>query len=219
MPFDLFFTVFIGLFVIVDPFGTAAVFSALTSKVDKNTQRRIALKAVVTAAALLIGFSIIGKPLLEHMNITMSAFRVAGGLLVFVTAFRMIMGFHDPDQLNSDSSAYRDRSDIAIFPLAIPLLAGPGCMTATLMFTTGADGWAGHVSVVAAILAVETIAFLSLLGAGVLGRVFGPTGNSIIARLMGVLLAAMAVQFVADGIIELFNLKNFPALIPDVMQG
>lgn len=216
---EFFFSAFVSLFVIVDPFGTAAVFAVLTAAMDGAQKRKIAVKAVLIAVCIMLVFSVVGRSLLEYMHISLPAFRVAGGLLLFITAFRMIMGFHDEDQINSEKGSYRDRSSIAVFPLAIPLLSGPGVMTAVIMFSTAAHNVATHAQVIAAIVIVQVLALASLLGAGALGRFFGATGNSIIARIMGILLAAMAVQFVADGVSELFNLRNFPALIPDVMQG
>lgn len=203
MSFDLFLSAFVSIFVIADPFGTSAVFSALTKDMDRAAQKKIAIKAVIIAVILLTAFSFAGRALLEHMGISLPAFRVAGGLLLFVTGFRMIMGFHDPNHLESNSTAYKDRTDIAVFPMAIPLLAGPGCMTATLMFSTSATSFLQHGQVIAAIAVVQTIAFFCLMGAAALGRFFGPTGNGIIARIMGILLAAMAVQFTADGLHDL----------------
>lgn len=202
-PLELFLSAFVSLFVVVDPFGTAAVFATLTQKAEAKVQRQIAIKGAVLAALIIIGFCLIGRFLLDYMHVSLDAFRVAGGMLLFVTAFRMIMGFHDPDQLQSEKSAYRDLSNIAVFPLAIPLLGGPGTMTAALMFTTAADGAFQYGLVLGVIVLVQLIALASLLGAGALSRFFGPTGNGIIARIMGILLAAMAVQFVADGIKEL----------------
>jgi multiple antibiotic resistance protein len=134
------------------------------------------------------------------MRVSLPAFRVAGGILLFVTAFRMIMGFHSSDKLNSEKSAYKDLSDIAVFPMAIPLLAGPGIITASLMFMTEATNIMGNILVLFSIVLVQLIALAALLGAGKLSRVFGNAGQGIIARIMGILLAAMAVQFVADGI-------------------
>jgi multiple antibiotic resistance protein len=200
VSFDLFLSAFVSLFVIADPFGTAAVFSVLTSKIDRPTQQKIAFKAVCIAIGLLIGFSLVGNFLIAHMGISLAAFRTAGGFLLFITAFRMIMGFHDPNQLNSENSAYQDRSDIAVFPMAIPLLAGPGCITATLMFSTAAQNIFQHAEIWLAIIAVESLALVTLLGATRLSRVLGPTGNGVIARIMGILLAAMAVQFIVDGL-------------------
>lgn len=203
---QLFLSAFISLFVVTDPFGTAAVFTVLTRNADRAEQKRIARKAVLIAGGVLIAFSVVGESILQYMHVSMPAFRVAGGLLLFVTAFRMIMGFHDPDQLSSERSAYRDRSDIAVFPLAIPLLAGPGCMTAVLMFSTAANTAVEYGVVFAVILIVQVVSFSSLMGASFLGRLFGSTGNGIIARVMGILLAAMAVQFIADAVKELLSL-------------
>ena len=219
MSFELFISAFVSLFVVVDPFGTAAVFAVLTQSMTRKQQRLIALKGMLIALAILLLFSVVGRTLFEYMHISLPAFRVAGGLLLLVTAFRMIMGFHDPDQLNSEKTAYKDRSDIAVFPLAIPMLAGPGVMTAVIMFSTAAHDIVSHIQVTAAIIVVQILALFSLLGAGTLARVFGASGNSIIARVMGILLAAMAVQFMADGITELFRLRDFPAPIPDIMAG
>lgn len=219
MPFDLFLPAFVSLFVIVDPFGSAAVFSALTKDMARDRQVRTAVKAVTISTSVLLLFSIGGQWLLENMGISLPAFRVAGGFLLSVTAFGMLMGVHDTNQLQSGESAYRDRSDIAVFPIAIPLLSGPGCMTATIMFATAAQGWLEYGAVVFAIVLVEAAALASLIGASWLSRFFGPTGNGIIARIMGILLAAMAVQFIADGVTDLFHLKDFPGAIPDVMQG
>lgn len=219
MSYELFISAFVSLFVVVDPFGTAAVFLVLTKAMAAAERRKIAIKAVLIAVTIMLIFSVAGKTLLEYMHISLPAFRVAGGLLLFVSAFRMIMGFHDEDQINSEKSAYKDRSSIAVFPLAIPLLAGPGVMTAVIMFSTAAHDATSHVQVTAAIILVQAVALLSLLGAGALGRFFGATGNSIIARIMGILLAALAVQFMADGVTELFRLRDYPSPIPDVMAG
>ena len=219
MSYELFISAFVSLFVVVDPFGTAAVFAVLTKAMTAPEKKKIAIKAVLIAVSIMLAFSVVGRALLDYMHISLPAFRVAGGLLLFVTAFRMIMGFHDEDQINSEKSAYKDRSSIAVFPLAIPLLAGLGVMTAVIMFSTTAHDMLSHIQVTAAIIIVQVVALISLLGASRLSSFFGSTGNSIIARIMGILLAAMAVQFMADGITELFHLRDFPAAIPDVMAG
>jgi multiple antibiotic resistance protein len=206
VQFDLFLSAFVSMFVVVDPFGTAAVFAALTQKMDRALQKKIALKAVLIAAAILTAFSLVGDSLLHYMAISLPAFRVAGGILLFVTAFRMIMGFHDPDQLNSEKSTYKDRSNIAVFPLAIPLLAGPGCMTAIVMLSTSAKSMNEYAQVMGATGLVMIVALVCLFCAAFLGRLFGPTGYGIITRVMGILLAAMSVQFISDGLHQLFNL-------------
>ena len=200
MEIGLLLSTLVSLFVVIDPIGTSAVFVTLTQNMSETEQRRIAVKAVIIAVVLLIAFSFIGKALLSYMHVSSPAFRVAGGLLLFVTAFRMIMGFHDPDFLRSEKSAYRDVSNIAIFPIAIPFLAGPGVMTATLMFTNEATSILERGIVIFSIIVIQAVALACLWGAGKLSRTFGPSGTGIIARVMGILLAAMAVQFIADGI-------------------
>ena len=195
-----FISTLIALFVIVDPFGTAAVFAALTQGQPAAHTRRIAFKAVVIAIGLLLFFGFAGQSLLDYMGISLPAFRIAGGMLLFVTAFRMLMGFHDPDHLNSEDTAYADRSDIAVFPLAIPMLAGPGCITAVLLHMTAPGGMTNTLSVTLAIIAVEILAFFCLIGAARLVLIFGSTGTGILARVMGILLAAMAIQFISDGV-------------------
>lgn len=219
MSYELFISAFVSLFVVVDPFGTAAVFLVLTKGMAVAERRKIILRAVLIAVTIMLIFSIAGRTLLEYMHISLPAFRVAGGLLLFVSAFRMIMGFNDEDQINSGKGVYKDRSSLAVFPLAIPLLAGPGVMTAVIMFSTAAQDVMSHAQVTAAIILVQAVALASLMGASQLSRFFGATGNSITARIMGILLAAMAVQFVADGITELFRLRDFPSPIPDIMAG
>ena len=198
-----FISAFIALFVIVDPIGSSAAFAALTGKFTAKQSRAIALKAATIATFVLVAFALCGGAVLHYLGITLPAFRIAGGLLLFVTAFRMIMGSHDSTHLNSAESIYADRSHIAIFPIAIPFLAGPGCMTATILNASNAHDATGKLMVVLAIICVEIIALIFMLTATRLVRVLGTGGNSLLARLMGILLAALAVQFIADGIIGL----------------
>jgi len=202
---NIFISAFVALFVIVDPIGTSSVFAVLTRKMDNKLSKKIALKAGVIAAFLLIAFGFAGMWLLENLGITLAAFRIAGGILLFVTAFRMILGFHDPDHLESEKSTYGRDANIAVFPLAIPLLSGPGCMTAVILhMTKQPDDIAAKLTVIAAIITVEIIAVIMMLTSKKLISFVGETGSSLIARVLGVLLAALSVQFIADGIHQLF---------------
>ncbi len=201
---ETFLQALVTMFVIVDPLGTSAVFAILTGKMQQSDAFKVALKAALISVGLLLGFGFLGELLLEELGISLAAFRIAGGLLLFVTAFRMLMGFHDPDQISSDKTVYRDKSDIAVFPLSIPFLAGPGCMTAAILLVSASGEVADRALVALAIVLIIAFAFFAMLGAGRLSRVIGPTGNSLLARVMGVLLAAMSVQFIADGIKALF---------------
>lgn len=201
--FSAFISAFVAMFVIIDPLGTATVFAILTNRFKEKETRSIAFKAVTIAICILVGFSLIGETLLHHMGISIHAFRIAGGFLLFVTAFRMLMGSHDASHLESDETSYADRSNIAIFPLAIPFLAGPGCMTAVLLNVTNTPVFSEKLMVVSATIFVELLALASMLCAARLAKVLGPSGSSLLARLMGILLAAMAVQFIADGIMKI----------------
>lgn len=206
IPFELLLSALISFFVVVDPFGTSAVFVSITQNLSQADKSKIALKAVLLAISILIVFSLIGQILLNYLSVSLDAFRITGGLLLFVTAFRMIMGYHDPDTLESENTAYKDQSSIAVFPLAIPLLAGPGTITAAMLFTAEAQNYTEYGIVLITIVLVQIIALFTLIGAGRLVDVLGTMGNSIIARIMGILLAAMAVQFIIDGTKSVFSL-------------
>lgn len=200
---DIFLAAFITLFVIVDPLGTSAVFPSLVRNQQPSQIKQIAIKAAIVSSFILILFGIGGQALLNYLGISIPAFRIAGGLLLFVTGFRMIMGFHDQDQVESEKNVYANKADIAIFPLAVPLLAGPGSMTATLLHMTKAESFWDKGMIIGAILAVQLIALVSMLGAERLVRFFGPTGSTLLARLVGILMAAMAIQFLIDGLREI----------------
>lgn len=198
---ELFIAAFISLFVIVDPIGSASVFAAITKDVEKQQARSIAIKGVIIAASILLIFAFVGEALLHHLGISISAFRVAGGTLLFVTAFQMIMGAQGADQLAADvNSGKSSVSSLAVFPVAIPLLAGPGCMTAVVLHTSDASSLSGAGVVALAVIAVQAIALVTMLMSVKLVGLIGHTGSSIAARIVGVLLAALSVQFIADGI-------------------
>jgi multiple antibiotic resistance protein len=201
---ELFLSAFIGLFIIVDPVGTAAIFIGLTPKADKRTRRKIAKKACLIAGSVLIGFGLFGHFLLAQLGISLDAFRIAGGLLIFVSAFRMIMGERSSDSSsNSEPEDLEKLHDLAVFPIAVPLLAGPGCMTTTILLMGNAHTLAHQALVICAIMIVEFLAFIALIGATKVSAFVGKTGNSLLSKLMGVLLAALAVQFIADGILNI----------------
>ena len=198
---ELFLAAFITVFVIADPVGTAAVFATLTQGMPAKETRSIAVKTIIVALSLYAFFGLFGLPLLNEMNVSLAAFRIAGGLLLFVTGFRMIMGRHDQGALQRESdNPYPDRSHIAIFPLAFPLLSGPGCLTALLLMLERANHNTMDIAqVVIAVILVQLIALICFLAASKLMKRLGPGVMSIIARVMGILLASMAVQFVVDG--------------------
>lgn len=201
---EIFLVSFVSLLVIADPLGSAAVFHSLTRRDDNPMRRKLAIQAAVIAALLLVVFALGGLALLGVLGISLDAFRIAGGLLLFVTAFRMIMGGHDEDQLESETAVYRDRSNIAVFPMAIPLLAGPGCMTAVILSMSDATNLAQKSMVLVAIFCVQALSLAAMLTIGRITELTGRMGSDIISRVVGVLLAALSVQFIIDGALAIF---------------
>lgn len=202
---DLFLSALVTLIVIIDPVGTAAVYAALTSNAPPEKAHGIARKSTLIATCVLLFFGLFGAALIKSLGISLEAFRIAGGILLFVIAFRMLMGHHDQHNIEQKTSVYSPPQnggggDIAVFPLAIPLLSGPGCMTAMILLANQSPAWGDRALVFIAMLLAMLTAYFSMLAAGRVIRLFGEGGIQIMARLMGILLAALAVQFIADGL-------------------
>ena len=202
MPLDFAIAALVTLFVVVDPIGLAPAFLAVTDGFDRPQRRRVALRASVIAAAILIGTAIAGDWLLRQLGISLPAFRIAGGLLLFSIASEMVFGWRGERETRTAEQAIEEHvRNVAAFPLAIPLLAGPGAITATVLLASQADArplWLGIL--VAMIVLVAAASFASFWLAGRIGRLMGATGNIVLSRLLGVILAALAVQFVIDGV-------------------
>lgn len=198
-----FLNAFISLLVIANPLGVASVFVGLMSQAGPKETRATAIKAVGVAFGVLLFFAFLGEPLLTNLGIRLPSFHVAGGILLFAIAFRMVFGDARFGAAGADQNTYADRTDVAVFPLAIPLIAGPGCMTASILLMSGADGFAEGTAVTVALALVMAITLVSLLAARALLRIVGTIGNVIISRVMGMLLAARSVQFIVDGVREM----------------
>lgn len=196
---ELFLSALVTLTVIIDPLGTAAIYGALTGAMPHAQAEAIARKACIVGACVLLFFGLMGSVVLSMLGISLEAFRIAGGLLLFVTAFRMLMGDHDQNNIQKDGSVYSDRGDIAVFPLAIPLLSGPGCITAIILLTNQSHVWFDQLQVYTAMVLAVLASYISMKGVQRLKTVLGSGGIQIMARLMGILLAALAIQFIADG--------------------
>jgi multiple antibiotic resistance protein len=190
-------TAFVTLFVVIDPPGLAPLFVALTKGMTSDQRRAIALRAVVIAAVLLTAFGAFGEALLGFIGISMPAFRIAGGILLFLTALDMLFERRRPRR---EGQAAHHPDDPSVFPLATPLIAGPGAMATMILLTGQAGSWAEIAAVHAIMGAVLGIVFLLCLGAGAMERVLGDTGINVVTRLLGMLLAALSVQFVLDGL-------------------
>ena len=201
MPIEFLLSALVTLLVVVDPVGLVPAFLATTSGVPTTSRRKVALRACLIAAAILIGAALIGDWLLRQLGITLSAFRIAGGLLLFAVAFDMVLGWRlERDAKDAEQAVEERIHDMAAFPLAIPLMAGPGAITATILLAGQAAYRPAWLAVLLAVIVVVMAACLaSFLAAGRIGKLFGVTGNVVLSRLLGVILAALAVQYVVDG--------------------
>lgn len=198
---DFVFNSFVTLLVVVDPLGLSPIFAALTRGYTDKRKREAAIRGTVLGAVILVLFAVVGNALLGTLGIGLPAFRIAGGVLLFVLALDMIFarptGMRSRTVREQEEDSYQD--DISVFPLAIPLVAGPGSITTVLLYTGG--GTIEQTAIFTVVLAVVLlITLISLLLAPRIMRLFGDTGANVFSRVLGVLLAALAVQFVLDGI-------------------
>jgi multiple antibiotic resistance protein len=202
MPIDYLVSALVTLVVVVDPVGLVPTFLAVTHGLPQQARRRIAVRASIIAAAILAGTALLGDWLLHQLGITLPAFRIAGGLLLFAVASEMVFGVRTERQSKQAEDALEEHlRNVAAFPLAIPLMAGPGAITATLLLAGQASG--KPISLAILIVVVVVVCALCLgvfLLANRVDRLLGITGNVVSSRLLGVLLAALAVQYVIDGV-------------------
>jgi multiple antibiotic resistance protein len=191
-------TAFATLFVVIDPPGLAPLFIALTRGAEAAHRRAVALRACVVAAGILTLFGLAGEAVLGFLGISMDAFRIAGGMLLFLTALDMLFERRQPRR---EGQQPRHPEDPSVFPLATPLIAGPGAIASMILLTGQAGaGWAGVMAVHLVMLATVCIAFVFLLASAPVERVLGRVGTNVVTRLLGMLLAALAVQFMLDGL-------------------
>ena len=203
MPsYDSLFNAFVTILVTIDPPGLAPLFLAVTRGMNRDERRQVSIRASIIGFAVLALFAVAGAMILGVFGITLPAFRVAGGLLLFFIAFEMIFERRqDRKEKISDVAITKDMiHNIAAFPLAIPLIAGPGAISATVLLSGSLQGWQGQVALVLIIFICLVLTYLVFVLSERIDRFLGQTGRSILTRLLGVILAALAVQFVADGI-------------------
>ena len=203
MPsFDALFNAFVTILVTIDPPGLAPLFLALTGGMSRAERMQVAVRASVIGLAVLALFAVAGAAILAVFGITLPAFRVAGGLLLFYIAFEMIFERRqERKEKSADTAITKDHiRNIAAFPLAIPLIAGPGAISATVLLSGSLPGPGGHLAMVVIIALCIGLTWLTFVAAERIDGFLGETGRSILTRLLGVILAALAVQFVADGI-------------------
>ncbi len=196
LDWQLFISVFVTLFVIMDPPGTVPIFLALTSSMTRQQRKRAARQAVVVAFAVIAVFAVFGKQVLDYMHVSIPALQASGGLLLLLVAMELLTGKMEDPEPSPNKSV-----NVALVPLGTPLLAGPGAIVATMVFVAGADGPAQWGSVGLALVAVCLMLWLSMRFAGVIRRVLKESGTILVSRIAGLLLAAIAVQMIADAVL------------------
>ena len=200
---ELFLSAFVTLFVVIDPPGCAPIYAGLTKGATPEQARSMALRATVIAAIILLIFALFGQQLLGALHIELDSFRIAGGLMLFFIAFDMV--FEKRTQRREERAekiaATPEIEDVSVFPMAMPMLAGPGAIAAVMLLMNEAgDAPEKIAQVLAALAAVLVITAAALVAAGPLIRLLGDKVEAVITRLLGVLLAALAAQYVIDGL-------------------
>ncbi len=203
--YEIFVSAFIALFVIIDPVGIAPVFAGLTQDTPPKHQRKMAFKGTLIGTLILIFFAFAGEPFLGALGISIDALRVAGGLMLFIIALEMV--FEKRQERKREAAEKMDEffEDVSVFPVALPLLAGPGAITTIMLAVADAGtNTTAQLAVTGALLVVMLICLLVFLAAGPVMKLLGPTVNAVLTRLLGVILAALATQFVLDGLKNAF---------------
>jgi multiple antibiotic resistance protein len=202
MPVEFFLSALVTLLVVVDPLGLVPIFTSLTARLPAAARRQVAARAAAIAFGILCGAALIGDWLLRQLGIGLPAFRIAGGLLLFSIASEMVFGVRIVRESQTAEAAVEEHvRNIAAFPLGIPMMAGPGAITAVILLAGRAEGDPVRLGGLILVIGIVMLACLAafLLGTRV-SKLLGVTGNIVLERLLGVILAALAVQFVIDGV-------------------
>lgn len=203
MPIDTLLLALTTFFATIGPADLVLVFAALTHKNSPAQRRALALRGTLIATAILLFFAVFGEAMLRLFGITLPALRIAGGVLLLLISIDMVFARHSggTGTTPEEENEAQGREDISVFPLATPLIAGPGAISAVILLTTGTGGFnLEWLFVVGALLAILVLCYLAMLAAMPLQRLLGITGLAVVSRVVGVLLAALAVQFLLDGV-------------------
>ncbi|MDQ3077370.1 MAG: MarC family protein [Pseudomonadota bacterium] len=203
---ELFTSAFVTLLVIIDPPGCAPIFASLTRGTDPAHRRRMAIRSSIVAWSILIFFALLGEVMLRTLGISLASFRIAGGIMLFMIALDMVFEKRTErrEERAKEIEGTPEAEDISVFPMAIPMIAGPGSIASIMLLIGRADGPAEWGIVLAAMTAVILLTLLALLSAGPLMRFIGAKLEAMITRILGVILAALAAQFVIDGLKQSF---------------
>jgi multiple antibiotic resistance protein len=209
---ELFLSAFVTLFVVIDPPGCAPIYAGLTKGATPAQSRSMALRACLIAGAILVVFALFGEDLLGALHIELDSFRIAGGLMLFLIALDMVFEKRTQrreqraERVTAEHVDGTEVEDVSVFPMAMPMLAGPGAIASVMLLTAKAHGVAATLTVLLALAAVLMLTLLALMAASPLMRLFGARVEAVITRLLGVLLAALAAQYVIDGLKASFGL-------------
>ena len=198
---------FTTLFIIIDPPGLVPLFIALTQGMTPAQRRAIGTRAVIVAGGLMLVFLFLGEAVLSFIGISMPAFRIAGGILLFLTALEMLFQKRQARKQDAaDEGAAEHHDDPSVFPLALPLIVGPGAITTIILLAGQAESAVDFLAITGVMFAVLLTVFLAFLSGTSIERALGKTGINIVTRLLGMLLAALAIQFILDGVAQSFGI-------------
>jgi len=203
---ELFGSVLVTFLVIIDPPGCAPIFASLTRGTPPAHRRAMAIRSSLIAWVILMFFALLGKPMLQALGISLASFRIAGGIMLFFIALDMVFERRTErrEKRAEEIEGTAEAEDISVFPMAIPMISGPGSIASAMLWVSRADDVAEVAVVLAAITTVMVITLLTLLAAGPLMRLIGDKVEAMITRILGVILAALAAQFVVDGLKQSF---------------
>ena len=203
---ELFASAFVTFLVVIDPPGCAPIFAGLTRGATPAHRRAMAVRSVLVASAILLFFALLGEDLLRTLGISLSAFRIAGGIMLFLIAIDMVFEKRtERRETRAQEVSEREVEDISVFPMAIPMIAGPGSIASVMLLMARSEGLPESLVVLGALLLTLALTLAALLAAGPLMRLLGHKMEAMITRILGVILAALAAQFVIDGIERSFG--------------
>lgn len=199
---DLFISAFVTLFVVIDPPGCAPIYASLTAGATDRQRRVMAIRATIIAGLILLFFAVLGEAVLNALHIDLNSFRIAGGIMLFIIAVDMVFEKRTErrEQRAEKIIATPEVEDVSVFPMAMPMIAGPGSIASVMLLVSQNNGLDRAFVIFAALLLVLAMTLVALIAAGPLMRLMGAKSEAVITRLLGVLLAALAAQFVIDGL-------------------